>query len=68
MRLEQVRVEALSILGIGRQFRYNSRDVGMICRRLRLGYDKMCPDRHQLDLDLAEKVEAAWQERRHGIE
>jgi len=68
MRIDRARQLAFSILGIGLQFRYNGSDVSLVCWRLRFGNLKITPERHQLDLDLAEQLETMWQERRHAFE
>ena len=68
MRLNRARELGSSILGIGHQFRYNSSDVTRVCWRLRFGNSSIKPERHQLDLDLAEQIETMWQEKRHAFE
>ena len=65
VRLDRARHLALSLLGIGHQFRYNDSDVSSVCRRLRIGYDKINPERHQQDRDLADEVETLWRLKAH---
>jgi len=68
MNLTSARKQARQLIGTGISIRYKTSDVALICGRLKLGNKSIKPDRHQLDLDIAEHLETVWKERRHAVD
>ena len=68
MNLTRARKQARNIICTGSSVRYKSSDVSLICGRLRFGNKAIKPERHHLDIGIAEHLETVWQERRHAFE